>query len=174
MKDTSGNAVPAGADRRVPSRASSPARHRRPPDAYSHNPDADDAHADAHSVEPPTVTSIQFVPGDDDRLVIRFSKDVSASFSLDDVIVSRTKAGFQTPHAQDVHEADVRQGDERGRHHLPPAHASATAGRQLEVDDQGRRHRRCAGNKLDGNGDGSPGDDAEFKFKKAVLVLASR
>ena len=41
----------------------------------------------------PTITSARFIAGDDDKLVLRFSRDVSSSLSLRDIVVGRTKSG---------------------------------------------------------------------------------
>jgi hypothetical protein len=86
VKDINGNAVPAGEIGGFQVAMVGP-----PPAAPTPLP------TQAPGSTAPTITSLMFVAGSSDKLVIRFSKDVSASFSLNDIVLQRTKTGFETP-----------------------------------------------------------------------------
>ena len=118
------------------------------------------------SNEPPRVTYAALVPGSDDQLVFRFSSNVSASLSIRDFVICRTKEGCEPLDADDMRLTWNAARNEAvitfpglNKDQLQRAHWKAT------IKSSGVTS--AAGVRLDGNANGTPGGDFIYKFKRS-------
>jgi hypothetical protein len=164
VTDTSGNAVPAGAigGFQVSIAASPTPTPTTPAPTPTPTP----------TTTPPKVTSLLFVPGGDDKLLIRFDKSVAASLTLNDFIVQRTKVGFQTPLANSVMNLSYNAAINEATITFPGLTRDQLQVANWKLTLKANGITDSSGKKLDGNGDGVGGDDVVFLFKKSQTVKA--